>query len=150
MKAKCGIRPGDRWKYRDYWEECYWDKFRTVARITYILQDIIEQGETENDDVAMATANQGYKACHKFAQDGGSWKTAWEMTLLADPFPSSEFAGTEKELAIIGGKLEAEDMLAARIGNKANASATVPTAKGEEDADAAPAAASRRRRGKKT
>ena len=58
---------------------------------------------------------QGLKASHQFALDSGSWKAAWELTLLGDPYQGPEFGGDPSELTVVGGYLKAADELRERV-----------------------------------
>ena len=86
---------------------------------------------------------QGVKALYQFALDGGSWRTAWALTLLEDPYDRPRFAGEESELATVTGFLRAQDDLDERIKKSQPRSGTSPRLPREEDEgsleDAAPA-----------
>ena len=69
----------------------------------YVLAEIIEFNELGQHEVAAATAVQLYKALHQFLVDHGSWKAAWLLTLIEDPYGEDSFGGSNQELAIVGG-----------------------------------------------
>ena len=45
----------------------------------------------------------------------GSWKAAWVLTTVEDPYGSVEFGGTEEELNIVAGLLKAKQELASSV-----------------------------------
>ena len=46
---------------------------------------------------------QSVKAYKQSAISGGAWTSAWKLTGEEDPFQEKKFAGTHRELAVIGG-----------------------------------------------
>ena len=74
---------------------------------------MIEQGHSLEEVQAMLV--QLIKSCHQFCLDGGSWKAAWVLTTVEDPYGSVEFGGTEEELNIVAGLLKAKQELATSV-----------------------------------
>ena len=52
---------------------------------------------------------------HQYSLDGNSWKAAWRITTLEDPFGGMRWGGTAQELSTISGLLKAEADLDARL-----------------------------------
>ena len=90
---------------------------------------MIEQLDAGQADVAQATAIQGFKAIHQMILDQGSWRAAWALSLLLDPYERREFGGNEAELAAVAGWLKAKADLKERVRSGTNG-------KDEDDEDA--------------
>ena len=116
--------PGHAWRYSDLWKEKTFYKCKSVGRLGHGLLEIIQRFEQNEPMVAWATAIQLWTACHQFALDAGSWKTAWVLTLLEDPFEVEEFGGTEEELSITAGFLRSKaDLKSLNLGAPAGRNA---------------------------
>ena len=121
VRAELGVRTGDIWSYRHYWKTMPFDRFRSVGRLGYLLTEAMDFAEEPgmNDKerlmVVRAMLAQGLKACHQFALDQGSWRAAWPLTMLRDPYRQTGFGGTEPELNLVAGLLKAEDDLRTRV-----------------------------------
>jgi hypothetical protein len=75
--------------------------------MSFILAEVLELM-----DIA---ACQGLKAANQFAIDGGSWKAAWPMTLMKDPYKGPDFGGSELELKTITGFIKANEDLKSKL-----------------------------------
>ena len=105
------VLPGEAWRYRTYWAAMPFRNFRSVGKLAFLLSEIIQEAEAPGEAshrlaVVQATAVQGLKACHQFALDGGSWKAAWPLTLIPDPYAKEEFGGSPEELGAIASWLK--------------------------------------------
>ena len=77
---------------------------------------------------------------HQFSLDRGSWRTAWALTLLREPYERKEFAGDEVEMDTITAMLESKRKLADKVGGGAPAQ--------DEDEDDDPEKPEARKKGK--
>ena len=87
-----------------------------------MLAEAMEYHEIGQHDIAYATVVQLYKSLHQFVVDRGSWKAAWLLTLLEDPYGSEEFGGSPEELAVVGGHLKATSDLHEKVHGKVDPS----------------------------
>ena len=111
-----GVRPGEIWRYRDYWKTMKFANFRSVGRCAYLFSEIIEECERSQDvAIIQATAIQALKSCHQFAIDGGSWRAAFALSLFVDSYGKEVFGGDEEELSTVVGYLKAQDDLSERV-----------------------------------
>ncbi len=46
VKTELGIRPGDRWNYRDWWKSMPFGRYRSVGRLSYLLTRCSTPGRT--------------------------------------------------------------------------------------------------------
>ena len=115
---KLRVRPGQNWSYEDYWKTLPVGRHKTIGRILFVLQEVIEYLDLGQPDIAFATVVQLFKALHQFLVDGGSWKAAWLLTLMEDPYGEEEFGGTSEELAVVGGHLKASAELWEKVHGK--------------------------------
>ena len=109
------LRADERWTYDDVWQKMPFGKFRSVGRMAFVITEALERLERGEPEIAHTTLMQGLKASHQFALDSGSWKAAWKLTLLGDPYQGPEFGGDPSELTVVGGYLKAADELRERV-----------------------------------
>jgi len=120
---KLGVRPGEPWRSQQLWAKVPWKTFRSVGRLAWGLLEAMEMADRNHDSgrsekgnrQLQATLIQLYKAAKQFALDGGSWKAAWPLTGLRDPYERDEWGGSASELSVIAGYLKAKDQLRASI-----------------------------------
>jgi hypothetical protein len=123
---KLNVRPGQAWSMKDHWKTLPIGRHRTIGRITYVIAEALERFELGQPDAAWATLVQLYKALHQFLLDGGSWKAAWLLTLVEDPYGEDSFGGSNSELAVVGGHLRASADLYEKVHGKSASSSTTP------------------------
>ena len=126
LLKKHQVKPGDTFSFLQDWESLPIGRFRSMGRISYALCEIMERLQLGQPEIAYATAIQLYKAIHQMLLDGGSWKVAWALTLLEDPYKGAEWGGDEAELASIAGMMKARADLQERVAS----SVSQPAARG--------------------
>jgi hypothetical protein len=96
---------------------------------------------------ATAQIAQNIKAKHQSVLQQGDWSAAWLLTGLADPLQRRKFAGSNEEMSIVSGYIEA----LARVEKKVQETKGPVTkvSDDEEDENAAPGAAARKKRNRK-
>ena len=136
--GKLRPRPNETWRYLDVWKLDRWDQSscRTAGRFAYLLGEMIEDLDRGEVATAHATAVLAYRACRQFRLDGNSWKAAWLLTAMEDPFSQSKWGGTPHQLAVIGGYLKAEAELKDRVKEGSFAGAATLSSEKDEDANA--------------
>ena len=103
------------------------------------MAEICELHRLGEHEAAGGLAVQGLKACHQYGIDGGTWKKAWPLTTLKDPFVKDDFSGTYTELDTVVGMLEAREKLQNLLGRG------LPENDTAEDDEEVPARRGRRR-----
>ena len=141
-----GVRtPHQHWQFREHWESQNYTRCRSVGRCAYILAEVVQALYDNQPRVALATAVAGWQGCHQFALDQGSWRAAWPLVRLRDPYARAPFAGSARDLSTVGGFLRAQHDLQDRIGPQTMAD--LPEDQTEGGTPASPAPKRRQRRG---
>ena len=118
-KEKVGAEIGDRWRYKDLWKLEDYSHDQSMGRVAFLLCEAVEQGTQGRHDLATATNILAWKAIHQYVRDRKSWKNAWPLTTLVDPYRPTAWAGNDRELVVVAGLGQAEETLRARLKGQA-------------------------------
>ena len=109
------VRGHQHWAYEGVWQKQNYAQCRSVGRCAYILTEIVELLDQGKAAEAHATSIQAWKALAQFSLDGQSWRAAWPLTGLPDPYSRKEFAGTPAELSTVAAYLKGLEALKTSI-----------------------------------
>jgi hypothetical protein len=124
-----GIVPGQSWTLRDWVKALNWRGGAHQKRAAYLIVLIYESIRRGEEDLSLAQCVQAIKALRQSSIANGSWDAAWRFTGQEDPWKEKRFAGTEEELAVIGGYQRA----LAEIEKKMDGGGGKGGGRGEED-----------------
>ena len=106
---------GKPWTWRDVQQKIPFGKYRSMKRVFLMLGEILKSLLKGNSELAAAQCVQDMKAIHQFATDG-TWKAAWPLTYMADPWDPHRHGGTETEIETILAYLKTQDELKVKTG----------------------------------
>ena len=89
---------GFRWHDRN--RAIKWKKFAGMRRVDFMLCQILESLEQNRPEYAMAQVVQCMKCLHEFSRQG-SWRAAWPLTHMIDPFDMDGHGGDDVEMEVI-------------------------------------------------
>ena len=112
-------RPQETWTYREIWATEDYKACRNVGRFAFMLQEAMEELDRGRIEVAHATIALGWRACRQYALDRSTWRAAWLLTGLTDPYTGTQWGGTPEQLSKIAAYLKAQDDLKNRVGQGA-------------------------------
>ena len=83
--------------------------------MTFLLQEIAEEMFRGNTKTALATILLAWEAGHQYAIDGNSWRAAWPLTGMEDPYEQPRWAASPEQLSVVSGLLRAQEDLGTKL-----------------------------------
>jgi len=131
-----GAEDGRPWTYLDYGKRCVpWGKLHDLKKVFAMLARIVtllDQGEVDRAHGATA---QTLKALEQVAISQGSWRAAWPLVGMTDPFSRRPFAGDAEEVEAVAAYITELDALETKIksrgGPKVSSGSESPGAAGQ-------------------
>jgi hypothetical protein len=119
FREECiGIRrpkANEAWTYKEIWDKQNYRGCSAVGRMAYILQEVVELLDRGQVSQAHATAVLGWRAAHQHSLDGSSWKAAWHLTGLPDPYSPQKWGGSMQQLSAVAAYMKAEATIKSQI-----------------------------------
>lgn len=106
---------GKPWNWRDVAKSISWHQFKSMHRVFLMMGEALRLHSAGQHDQCGAQLVQNMKAIHQFASDG-SWRVAWQLSFMADPFDPHRQGGSEMELEAILANLKTQDDLSTKTG----------------------------------
>ena len=105
-------------------------RMKSMQRVYIMLGAILDESLRGEEDLARARTVQCMKAIHQYVLDQ-TWRTAWPLTFLEDPFSVGRQGGTEPEMEAILAYLRTQDDLRRRAGQFGEVRDQVSDAEGD-------------------
>ena len=103
---------GFRWHDRN--RAIKWKKFTSMRRVDFMFCQILESMEQGKTAYAQGQVVQCMKALHEFSKLG-SWRAAWPLTYMVDPFDLDGHGGDDVEMEVIMSYLRTKDDLRSKV-----------------------------------
>jgi hypothetical protein len=140
MERQLGVAANQPYTIKDFSMKISWGRFRSMHRVFLMMGIVFEMMDRGKVLEAQAMLCQSMKSVHQMVLDDGSWKVAWMLTGLQDPYIRDRFGGSKTELEVIANYTRVIDELEKKTVNTAGAGTaqeeepSVPTVSAKEKA----------------
>ena len=149
VEAEMGAEDGEAYRLTDFSKKISWGKHRLLGRAHYMELNVLKHLLKKDVEKGALQCVLNLQAYHQAMLDDGSWKVAWMLTHLTDPWKMRRFGGAEKDLELITSYVKSMDDLEKKTKNPWKSDGKNDQAEGEENEQGEDGGPKGRGRGKK-